>query len=180
LAIYLVISKGYEFTKKEVPSRRPRCARLTDADEKLTELLRGTVVTMASDLFAAVWSVPYNPNAAVQTKLSDLGDAAAEAFSSMNTAAARMKVIKPIFVFAAPEYYFIPSIDPTSLHDSKEMIQIYCGLRDISKELKDLIMIPGTVNWQVPLSEVLLNQLGYIKNMPLAGTDKIARRSYTS
>lgn len=108
------------------------------------------------NLFAAVWKVGWNTskNASLIQKGVMLTEAMEQAYNFMRTASARMQLtaMNPVYLFVAPEYYWIKD-GLYNLYDEGEKATIYSALKSTSTELSNLLMFPGTVNWQVPSAQ---------------------------
>jgi hypothetical protein len=107
-----------------------------------------------SNLFAAVWKVKFNTscNQSLIEKGVRLTEAMTLAYHSLQAASARMNAENPVFLFAAPEYYWTRDGN-YNLYDEGEKATIYSALQSTSAQLSNLLMFPGTVNWGVPVGQ---------------------------
>ncbi len=102
------------------------------------------------ELFVAIWKVrvPEIHALSLAQKKANLNRALVKAHAYLRAASKRMNAQHPVYLFAAPEYYWIkPGF---KLYDESEKNDIYSWMRSVSNSLNGLIMFPGTVNWQVP------------------------------
>jgi len=106
------------------------------------------------NLFVAVWRVTWtnSKDLSLIQKGVKMTDAVQEAFEFMRGARARMNVINPVYVFTAPEYYWIKD-SSYSLYSKDEKATIYSALAGTSAHFDEVLMFPGTVNWQLPIAE---------------------------
>src|SRR5271157_2910034 len=80
--------------------------------------------------------------------------AISEAYTAMSGAAARMGVSKPLYIFAAPEYWFTKSVSPAyTLHSEDEKKEIYNELKILSRNR--YLLAPGTIAWCRPCNGLL-------------------------
>jgi predicted amidohydrolase len=102
------------------------------------------------ELFAAIWKVRVTELHAlpVSEKKAKLNRAIVKAFAYMKAVSKRMNAQHPVYVFAAPEYYWIQPV--FKLYNAAEKNDIFDWMQSLSSSQKGLIMFPGTVNWQVP------------------------------
>jgi hypothetical protein len=112
---------------------------------------------MTKNLFIALWPIDSFGASARSTgdaKVTLLGDAVARAVNFLAAAAVRVNVIKPLMLFAAPEYFFIKDYttapEEITLFSETEKATIYAGLKNISKAYPNVILVPGTVTWKKP------------------------------
>lgn len=114
---------------------------------------------MPKNLFFANWPVNTLETTAshsLQQKLTNLAQAVDDAEQFLIATANRLGVKDPLFVFTAPEYYFVKDVrvDRTGVHmelyDKTEKDTIYSGLKQISAAHKKMVLLPGTVHWKTP------------------------------
>ena len=103
------------------------------------------------DLYAAVWKVKPAMDLSLDSKKANIKKAMTMAYGSMLAASQRMKAANPVYLFCAPEYYWTKKdLLPCSEAEKKS---IYASLLSESTTLSNLLMFPGTVNWQKPLAQ---------------------------
>ena len=122
------------------------------------------------NLFAAVWRVAWNtshPLSLVQKGVK-LTEAMDQAYEFMDAARTRMLATNPVFLFVAPEYYWIKD-GSYNLYDKDEKATIYSALSGTSGEYDEVLMFPGTVNWQVPKGEHVGAQPGNLAKKAFVG-----------
>lgn len=102
------------------------------------------------DLYVAIWKVNVSTihDLKLIEKKAQLNRAVVKAYMHLRAASKRMNSAKPVYVFAAPEYYWVQR--QFKLYDSTEKDDIYAWCQSLSSNFNGLIMFPGTVNWQVP------------------------------
>ncbi len=102
------------------------------------------------DLYAAIWKVNVSTihSLTLIEKKARLNRAVVKAYMFLRAASKRMNAAKPVYVFAAPEYYWVKP--QFKLYDPTEKNDIYTWCQSLSRNFNGLIMFPGTVNWQVP------------------------------
>ncbi|MGO8816798.1 MAG: hypothetical protein ACLQVG_19335 [Terriglobia bacterium] len=122
------------------------------------------------NLFAAVWRVTWatSKDLSLVQKGVKLTEAVDEAYEFMRAARARTNVANPVYLFAAPEYYWIKD-GLYNLYSKDEKATIYSALRGTSAEYGEVLMFPGTVNWQVPKAEHVGAQPTNIKEKAFVG-----------
>ena len=122
------------------------------------------------NLFAAVWRVTWQTSRDLSLiqKGVKLTDAMDQAYEFMDAARARMRATNPVFLFVAPEYYWIKD-GSYNLYDKAEKATIYSALSSTSAELSEVLMFPGTVNWQVPKAEHVGMQPGNLGTKAFVG-----------
>ncbi len=87
------------------------------------------------NLFAAVWRVTWatSKDLSLVQKGVKLTEAVDEAYEFMRAARARTNVANPVYLFAAPEYYWIKD-GLYNLYSKDEKATIYSALRGTSAE----------------------------------------------
>lgn len=105
------------------------------------------------ELFAAVWKIQPSRSAgwSLAQKRTEITQAMTKALAFMQTSSLRMKATNPVYLFAAPEYYWVKNQagEKVSLYDQDEKQTIYAAMQGASASLGNIIIFPGTVNWSV-------------------------------
>jgi hypothetical protein len=109
---------------------------------------------MAHELYTAIWKIKFSATSSLNmiAKLSKIKVAIMNAYTYLQEASRRMKATNAVYLFAAPEYYWIKDSN-YNLYNEQEKQTIYDEMANTSKVLNDFIIVPGTVNWQVRLDE---------------------------
>lgn len=105
------------------------------------------------DLFATIWQV----NTLVGTSMSEglaakklnMTNAVKTAYTYMESVKGRMQAGNPVYLFVAPEYYWLKGAGMAHFN-VQEKDEIFLHLQNLSATYKQLILVPGTVQWMVP------------------------------
>lgn len=103
------------------------------------------------DLFATVWQVPTlsRMSEGLATKKLNFTAAVDLAYNAMRAARARMSAKNPVYLFVAPEYYWVKGANLAHFN-ATEKDDVFDYLRQLSTARDNLVIVPGTVQWSVP------------------------------